>query len=123
LKTEVKQVIEEQGENISRSVKKARAKTGKKIMEMKTKAGGLDDILELSNTRIKEFIRSVDIDDLTRALADSTEEVKEKVLINLPKRARARYDELSDQVRKVKKSDIRKYREKVEKELKKLFLR
>jgi flagellar motor switch protein FliG len=93
------------------------------MKQMKSGPGGLDDILELSNAKVKEFIRGVDIDDLTRAMAVVTDEVREKVLVNLPKRAKKRYDELSAQIRKTKKSDLKKYRETVEKELKKLFLR
>jgi flagellar motor switch protein FliG len=123
LTKEVRQAIEEQGEIISSSAKKIREKAGKKLQDVKTGEGGLDDILKLSNTRIKELIRQVDISELTAALQESTDEVKEKVLVNLPKRALKKYDEMSSQVRRWKKSDIKKYREKVEKELKKLILR
>ena len=123
LKKEVRQAISEQGDTLSRSVRKLRDKAGKTAREMTEGKGGLNDILRLSNTRVKELIRNVDIEELTAAMGESTREVREKVLVNMPKKARAKYDELKDGVSRMKKSDVKKYREKVERELKKLILR
>jgi len=123
LKKEVMDVIEDQGENISQTIKKFRKKAEKKLKEVKSREGGLDDILKMSNAKIKEFIKRVDIEEMAVALDDAADDVKEKVLVNLPKKAREKYEEVSNRISDFKKTDLKKYRENIEKELKKLNLR
>lgn len=123
LKKELLDVMGEQGENISRTISRVRSGAKKKLQEIQKGKGGLEDILELSNARIKELLRRIDVDEMAAALEDASDEVREKVLVNLPKKARKKYDEVKDQVSKMKKGDLKKYKEKLEKELKKLILR
>jgi alpha-amylase len=80
-----------------------------------------DDIKQLSDTAIKKMLREVSIEDLSIALKDAETEVTEKILPNLGKRARKTYDELQQEMKKVSKKDIDKYRKEIEAKLAKLF--
>lgn len=112
-------LLEKTGEITKRKVKEA----SKAVKESvgKSKGLGLDDIKNLSNTAVKKLLREVDIHDLSVALKDAENEITEKVLPNLGKRARKTYDELQNEVKEVSKADIKKYRKEVEKTLNKLF--
>lgn len=123
LKNEVMDIIEDRGEELTEAFDKLKKKAGRKLREIKSGPGGLDDILEMSNSKIKELIKKVDIEEIAVALDGAADEVKEKVLVNLPKKARKKYDEVSSRISEFKKSDLKKYRERIEKELKKLNLR
>jgi len=106
----VKEKVAETGRNVKRKVK-----------ESKIKDMNLNDIADLSNSRIKELLRKVDVDELLVVLQDAGEDVRDRIIPNLGVRAKKKYEQLQDEVRKVKKSDIRKYTANIEKELKNLF--
>jgi flagellar motor switch protein FliG len=70
---------------------------------------------------VKEFVKNVDIDELAHALRDAGEEVRDKVIPNLTKKAKEQFDRIEREVKKVKKSDIKAFKEKIEQELKNLW--
>ena len=81
----------------------------------------LDDIKNMSNAAIKKLIKEVDINELTIALKDASHEVTEKIIPNLNKKARKTYEELQQDIKNIKKADIKKYQKAVEEKLKELF--
>jgi alpha-amylase len=115
----------EKAAELGQKVKEKVAQTGRnvkrKVKESKIKDMNLNDIADLSNSRIKELLRKVDVDELLVVLQDAGEDVRDRIIPNLGIRAKKKYEQLQDEVRKVKKSDIRKYTANIEKELKNLF--
>ena len=75
----------------------------------------------MSNAAIKKLIKEVDINELTIALKDASHEVTEKIIPNLNKKARKTYEELQQDIKNIKKADIKKYQKAVEEKLKELF--
>ncbi len=49
------------------------------------------------------------------------DEVRDKIIPNLTKTAKKQYDKMEAEIKKVKKSDLKEYKEKIEKELKNLW--
>ena len=74
----------------------------------------------MSNAKVKQLIREVDIEQLTGALKDAETELVDKVIPNMTKKAKKQYDELQEEL-KLKKADIKKYREAVESKIKDIF--
>jgi len=66
-------------------------------------------------------VKKVEIDELVVAVKDAGEDVRERIIPNLGKKAKKKYVEFESEVKKIKKSDLEKYRKNVEKELKNLF--
>ena len=87
-----------------------------KVSEM-----NLRDVANMSNAKIKELIRKVDADELVVVLKDATEDVRDRIIPNLGVRAKKKLDELEAGMKKFKKSDLLKYTDNIEKELRKLF--
>jgi alpha-amylase/alpha-mannosidase (GH57 family) len=81
----------------------------------------LKNVADMSNAKIKELISKVDMDELVLVLQNTTDDVRERVIPNLGVRAKKKYEQLQDEIKKVKKSDLLKYTNNVEKELRKLF--
>ncbi len=106
-----------------KNVKKIIAKTEKKVRKLtkKSKALKFDDIKDLSNASIKKLLKDVDLKELAIALKDAGDEVTEKIIPNLGKRAQKSLKEIQEELDKVKKSDIKKYRKAIEDKLKDLF--
>ena len=96
------------------------AKKVKKAVD-KGKELSFDDIKKMPDTKVKQLLRNLDVEELSVALKDAGQELVEKVIPNLGKRAKKQYDELQKELKKVKKSDIHKYRKSVEDKLKELF--
>ncbi|MCF6170978.1 MAG: hypothetical protein L3J31_06060 [Bacteroidales bacterium] len=75
----------------------------------------------MSDASVKKLLKEIEAEELKLALKGAGKELTEKVIPNLGKRAKKKFDELEDEVRKVKKSDIKKVRDNIEKKLKDLF--
>ena len=110
---------------LGKEVKKKAIETGKKVKEkVKDKKIGdktVEDIANMSNAKIKELIKKVDVDELLHVMEEAGEEVRDKIIPNLSAKAKKKYNEIQDELKKVKKSDIKKYTDNIEKELKNLF--
>ena len=85
-----------------------------------TSAIKFEDIKEMSDAKIKMLIKESDIEDLVGALKDAEKELVDKVIPNLSKKAQKTFDELQKEM-KVKKTEIKKYRDSVEKKLRDIF--
>lgn len=94
-------------------------KTVKKVAE--ASKSGLNDVAKLSNAKVKELIKKVDADELVHVLQDTTDDVRNRIIPNLGVKAKKKYEQAQEELKKVKKSDIKKYTANIEKELKSLF--
>ncbi len=97
-------------------------KAGKKIKETidKSKEMDFEDIKDLSNAKIKQLLKEVDIEHIAVAMKDAEKELTEKIIPNMTQKAKKQYEELQQEL-KVRKSDVKKYRKAVEDKLKDLF--
>ncbi|MDT8393183.1 MAG: FliG C-terminal domain-containing protein [Bacteroidales bacterium] len=96
-------------------------KVKEKVRDTNIGDKSLNDIASMSNARIRELLRRVDIEELSVALQNASDDVRERILPNLGSRARKKYDQVQADLRKFKKSDIKKYTANIEKEIKNLF--
>ncbi|MEZ5195156.1 MAG: FliG C-terminal domain-containing protein [Bacteroidales bacterium] len=81
----------------------------------------LNDIAKMSNAKVKELIKKVDLNELAHVLKDAGDEVKDKVIPNMTKAIKKQYDDLEQEIRKVKKSDLKEFKNRIESELKNLW--
>ena len=80
-----------------------------------------EDIKEMSNAKVQQLLKEVDIEYIAVAFKDAEKELTEKVIPNMTKKAKKQYDDLQAELKKVKKSDIKKYRKAVEDKLKEIL--
>ncbi len=113
--------------NIADKVEKITRKTAKttsqkaKTTFAKGKDIKFEDIKNMSDTAIKKLVKEVNIEELTVVLKDAEKELVDKVLPNLGKRAKTQYENLEREVKKVNKSDIKKYKKNIENRIKNLW--
>ena len=102
--------------------KKQTKKASKKVKETidKGKDMNFEDIKDMSNAKIKQLLKEVDIEHIAVALKDAEKELTEKVIPNMTKTAKKQYEELQEEL-KVRKSDVKKYRKALEDKLKEIF--
>jgi hypothetical protein len=80
-----------------------------------------DDIKKMSDAKIKQLVKDMDAEQLVVALKDAENELVEKVLPNLGKAARKKYDEVSSEIGKVSKKRANEVRREIENQLRKFF--
>ena len=119
IKDKAKDFADAASEKAKGAGKKAKNKAEEKWDDVK--GYSLDDIAKLSNEKIKKLIQKVDMEELSHVMKDATDEVRNKIIPNLTKTAKNQYDKLEEEIRKVKKSDLKEYKDKIEKELKNLW--
>ena len=90
-----------------------------KKISSKAKEFKFTDIPKLSNSKIKEILRTVNIEALTFAISKSDDELKDKVLSNLGKRALTKYEAIDLENTKIKEADVIKHQNSILKEIKK----
>ncbi|MCX6248209.1 MAG: polysaccharide deacetylase family protein [Bacteroidetes bacterium] len=103
-----------------KTVKASLKTTREKKPETPFKSLNFDDILTLSDSKIKKMIKNVEIETVTAAMKGADKELREKVEKNLGKRALKTYKELLVQIKIISKSEIAKSRKLIEKEIKNL---
>ncbi len=111
----------ELGKAVKEKSKEIGKKVKSKVKESKVTEMSLQDIADMSNAKIKELIRAVELDELMVVLQATGEDVRDRIIPNLEAKAKKQYDQLQNEFKKVKKSDLLKYTDNVEKELRKLF--
>jgi len=101
------------------SVRKAAVKTTKeKPVEKTFKSLIFDDIITLSDTKIKKVIKNLEIETVSSAMKGANKEIRQKVEKNLGKRALKTYKELLKQIKIINDSEIKKSRKLIEKQIK-----
>jgi alpha-amylase len=87
-----------------------------------TRTGKLnfEDIINLSDSKVKAVIKNLDIETVSFAMKGAGKEVRNKVEKNLGKRALKQYQELVKQIKNLTDSEINKHRKKIINEIKSL---
>jgi polyribonucleotide nucleotidyltransferase len=109
------------GKKVKDKTIEAGKKVKKKVKESGVTEMSLEDIANMSNAKIKELIRKVDPDELMAVLQNAGDDVKNRIIPNMGARARKKYEQVQDELKKVKKADIKKFTSNIEKEIKNLF--
>jgi alpha-amylase len=104
-----------------KKVKDSTEKVKQKISERREHTPSFEEIREMSNARIKQLLREVDTENLAYALRDAGEDIRERVVPNMTKAARKEYDRILSNVKKVKKEDIARSRDRIAEKMQKLF--
>jgi alpha-amylase len=100
------------------------AREGKKKAKEKwddVKDYTLEDIARMSDAKIKELVKKVDLNELAHAIQNVSDEVRDRVIPNMTKKMKAEYEILESKVKKLKKTDLKKFRERIEEELRGLW--
>ena len=120
---QMKKKAEEFADKAEKKAKEAGDKARTKAKEKwdNVKDYSLEDIAEMSNAKVKELIKKLDTDELVHVLKDADKDLREKIIPNLTKTAKSQYDKLEKKIKKVKKSDLKAVKDKIEKELKNLW--
>lgn len=92
-----------------------------KIEEQRERDLSFEKIKYLSNAKIKQVLKEVDAENLAFALKDAGEEIRNKIIPNMTTSARKEYDHLMGEIKKVKKEDILKSRDKIVEKMSNLF--
>ena len=111
----------EVGKAVKDKTVEAGKKVKQKVKDAKIGEMNLNDIASMSNAKVKELIKSVDVDELLVVLQDAGEDVRDRIIPNLGVTAKKKYEQLQDELKKVKASDIKKYTANIEKEIRNLF--
>ncbi len=106
-------------ENAKLKLHKKVEKNSLKKTNTKTKEISFTDVNALSNAKIKQLLKSVDIEDLAYALVNVKKEIKNQILKNLGKRAMVKYEAIVLESDNFKKADIIKRKKAFLKECKK----
>ncbi len=120
------------GDEISQAFAEQARELGKKALEIKSKAKkvidksgvmdiNLEELGRLSNAKIKKLLKEIDTHELAIFLKEAGDDVREKIIPNLTKKAKDQIDSIQSNIKKVRKSDLKKYRDNIAKELKKLI--
>ncbi len=101
------------------NARKAAVKTTKEeVAEKVFKSLNFDDIITLSDSKIKKIIKSIEIETVSAAMKGANKELREKVEKNLGKRALKTYKELLQQIKTISESEIKKSQKLIEKQIK-----
>ena len=119
IKDKAKEFTDAASEKVKDAGKKTKYKAEKKWDEVKDYS--LDDIAKMSNAKVKKLIQSIDMEELTSVLKNATDEVRNKIIPNMTTTAKKQYDKMEAEIKKVKKSDLKEYKDKIEKELRNLW--
>ncbi len=102
-------------ENVTKSaVKTTREKSAGKDF----KSLNFEDIISLSDSKIKKMIKNLEIETVSSAMKGAKKEIREKVEKNLGKRALKTYNELLHKIKAISESEIKKSRKLIEKQIK-----
>lgn len=81
----------------------------------------LDALIDMTDKKVKEVIKDLEAEDLVAALEDARQELVDKVLPNLSKATRKKYDALKAETVKVSKAQSKKVRQLIEEKMKDLL--
>lgn len=112
--------IADKVENIARKTARTTSKKAKSTFA-KGKKMKFSDIKDMSDTTLKKLLKEIKIEELTVALKDAEKELVDKIIPNLSKRAKKKYEEIEKDLKNVKKSDIRKFKKDIEDRIKNLW--
>lgn len=114
------------GKEIGKTAKDQLQKTAKSLEARFHKSEkqikpAFDNLVQLSDVKIKKLIKDLEAEELVVALKDAKEELVEKVLPNLSKSARKSFDEAKEKAGRTTKTQISKARRAIEEKMRELF--
>ncbi len=112
--------IAEKVENVARKTAKTTSEKAKTAYN-KGKNVKFEDIKDMSDTAVKKLVKEIKVEELSVALKDAEKELVDKVIPNLSKKAKQKYDEIQKDLQSVKKSDIKKFKKDIEDRIKDLW--
>jgi flagellar motor switch protein FliG len=80
-----------------------------------------EHLKDISNAKLKKLLKDIDAENLAYALRDAGEDIRDRVLPNLTKSAREEYDQVIENLKKIKKEDIARGRDKIVQAFNRLF--
>jgi flagellar motor switch protein FliG len=89
-----------------------------KIKEQPFKSLDLEDIINISDKKIKEILKSLPLETVSYAMKGAKKEVRNKVEKNMGKKALDTYHELLKQIKNITTADVKKYRKEIIKQIK-----
>ena len=107
-----------QPDTIRKKKPEVKAVKKEKIKEQPFKSLAINEILNVSDRKVKEIIKSLPIETVSFAMKGADKEVKEKVEKNLGKKALNAYHELLKQLKSITTADVKKYRKEIIKQIK-----
>ncbi|MDP4281270.1 MAG: FliG C-terminal domain-containing protein [Bacteroidota bacterium] len=96
-------------------------KKGKVEVPVPFKTLNIEDIISLSDKKVKELIKNLDIETVTYAMKDVDKNVRQKVEKNLGKRALRAYREILKGINELGHSEISKSKKLFERQIKSLI--
>lgn len=109
------ETVEDLGKEVAEVAQKVVRTTTSKLKEIiqkkKSELPDLEEIVKLSNAKVKNLLKEIDMQNLFYAIKDASDEVRDKILPNLSKTARAEYDKISNEGKKISKKDISRSKE------------
>lgn len=114
------------GKEISKTAAVQFKKTARSIEDQFRKSEkqikpAFDDLVQLSDAKIKKLVKELEAEELVVALKDAKEELVEKVLPNLSKSARKSFDQAKEKAGRTTKTQINKVRSAIEEKMRELF--
>jgi alpha-amylase len=89
-----------------------------KIKDEPFKSMDFEDIINLSDKKIKEIIKTLPLETVSYAMKGADKEIRSKVEKNLGKKALDTYHELLKQLKHITTADVKKYRKEIIKQIK-----
>jgi alpha-amylase len=119
IREDIKSVISEKEKEITQKVKKLGARAKKEMEDAGLQEATLEQLARMSDEKIRAFVKNLNPGELAIALQEAGEEVTGKIIPNLSREARKAWSDFQKDISKFKKTEVLKYRRKIEKELKK----
>jgi alpha-amylase/alpha-mannosidase (GH57 family) len=112
----------ELGKMASKKIQEAEKSVKEKYQQTKAKSKPVfEDIMHLSDAKVKKLIKELEAEQLAVALKDASEEIRGKVIPNLTQKAKKQMEDLQQKMTEIKQKDIQAMRKKVEEKLKNFF--
>jgi hypothetical protein len=97
---------------------KKKAPVKKSVPKVRSGELNINEILNLSDKKIKEIIKTLPLETVSYAMKGAGKDVRNKVEKNLGKKALNSYHELLKQLKKITSADVKKYRKEIIKQIK-----
>lgn len=108
------------GKSALSSVKKAAQNLESSFRKQEKIITKFEDLVQLSDAKIKKVIKDIEAEELVAALQDAGDELVNKVLPNLSKKARQQFDEAQSNAKRITKSKIKQVRTAIEAKMREL---
>lgn len=114
------------GKELGKSAIKGLEKTRKSVQDTLKKGEEtvqpiFEDLLNMSNVKLKQLLRELETDDLVVAIREAGDELRNKVMPNLTVKTRKAVEEASSKIEKVTRQQVKKVRKTIDNKMHQLF--